>query len=338
MLLVMRVTGAGAIFVTVLLFAPALGQEASLPDGFEVVVTGVPRPVQLAIDRRTLVVLSPGAQGDSAGEIHRVELDEVFPVDVSRRPRVRIPFLDTQLATLGSMALEPTTRDLFLGEENGKRVYRLDADERLSLYLDGLRRLPGGSALVFDDAGRLLLLDHADPLISPVEERTPQALEQFRDEDYRGPLLFRLSLDPTIPLPRHLERVPPWFPRAWGGRGGGALLPRLVAVAPLGSELAVVGSGGILYRVAADSGLVPIVTLPAGQYLRINMVAAADGGLFVSGGFSVGMIFHVSPDGVLTRVAGPLADPQGLALGPDGYLYVAESSLHRIVRFPVAGR
>ena len=68
------------------------------------------------------------------------------------------------------------------------------------------------------------------------------------------------------------------------------------------------------------------------------MVAAADGGVFVSGGFSLGVIFHVSPDGAITRLAGPLADPQGLALGPDGYLYVAESSLHRIMRFPVAGR
>ena len=68
------------------------------------------------------------------------------------------------------------------------------------------------------------------------------------------------------------------------------------------------------------------------------MVAAADGGVFVSGGFSLGAIFRVSPDGAVTRLAGPLADPQGLALGPDGYLYVAESSLHRIVRFPVAGQ
>ena len=80
------------------------------------------------------------------------------------------------------------------------------------------------------------------------------------------------------------------------------------------------------------------MTLPAGQYLRINMLASADGGVFVSGGFSVGVIFHVSPDGALTRLAGPLADPQGLALGPDGYLYVAESALHRIVRFPVGVR
>ena len=332
------VRGGGAILAAALLFSTALGRETSLPDGLEVVVTGVPRPLQLAIDRRTLVVLGPGARGDSAGEIHRVDLDGAFPVDVSRRPRVRVPFLDARLATLGSMALEPTTRDLFLGEENGTRVYRLDADERLSLYVDGLRRLPGGSGLAFDGAGRLVLLDHADPLISPGEERLPQGLEQFRDEDYRGPLVFRLSLDPRIPLPRRIDRMPPLFPRAWAGRAGGAMLPRLVAVAPIGDELAVVGSGGTLYRVAADSRLVPVVTLPSGQYLRINILAAADGGVFVSGGFSVGVIFRVSPDGAVTRLAGPLADPQGLALGPDGYLYVAESSLHRIVRFPVAGR
>src|SRR4029453_14991968 len=219
------VRGGGAILAAALLISTALGREASLPDGLEVVVTGVPRPVQLAIDRRTLVVLGPGARGDSAGEIHRVELDGVFPVDVSRRPRVRIPFVDARLATLGSMALEPTSRDLFLGEENGTRVYRLDADERLSLYVDGLRRLPGGSALAFDGAGRLVLLDHVDPFISPGEERPPQGLEHFRDEDYRGPLVFRLSLDPTIPLPRHVDRMPPLFPRAWGGRGGGGPLP-----------------------------------------------------------------------------------------------------------------
>jgi hypothetical protein len=34
------------------------------------------------------------------------------------------------------MALEPTTRDLLLGEENGTRVYRLDADERWARRLN----------------------------------------------------------------------------------------------------------------------------------------------------------------------------------------------------------
>jgi hypothetical protein len=322
-----------------LLGSGALAQEGSVPAGFELVATGVPRPLQLAFDRHTLVVLGPETRGDFAGEIHRLDLDGALPIDASHRPRVRVPFLDARLATLGSLALEPATRDLFLGEENGRRVYRLDGDERLTLYVDGLRRLAGGSALAFDGGGRLILVDHADPHISPEQERPPSGLEQFRDEDYRGPLVFRLTLDPTLPVPRHIDRIPPLFPRAWGGRAGGAMLPRLVAVAPLGDGLAVLSSGGALYRIGADLRLVPFATLPRGQYLRINMVAAPDGGLFVSGGFTVAMLFRVSPEGRVTTLAGPLGDPEGLALDADGHLYVAESSLHRIVRLRVtAGR
>jgi sugar lactone lactonase YvrE len=44
----------------------------------------------------------------------------------------------------------------------------------------------------------------------------------------------------------------------------------------------------------------------------------------------------VSPEGQVTALAGPLGDPEGLALDADGHLYVAESSLHRIVRLRVA--
>ena len=247
------------------------------------------------------------------------------------------PFLDARLATLGSLALEPTTHDLFLGEENGTRVYRLDADERLSLYVDGLRRLPGGSALAFDGAGRLVLLDHARSADLTGRGAPAAGLEQFRDEDYRGPLVFRLSLDPR-------SRFPPHRPDAAVVPAGVGRARRWRHAAPArrgGADRRRAGGRRLrstLYRVAADSRLVPVVTLPSGQYLRINMLAAPDGGVFVSGGFSVGVIFRVSPDGAVTRLAGPLADPQGLALGPDGYLYVAESSLHRIVRFPVAGR
>jgi hypothetical protein len=330
----LAVWGGGAV-VAALLLSAAPAREAAVPPGFEVVATGVPRPLQLVLDRRTLIVLGPGALGDSAGEIHRIDLDGPLPVDVSHRPRVRIPFRPPRPATLGSLGLEPVTRDLFVGEENGGRVYRLDGDERLTLYADGLRRLAGGSSLVFDGAGRLLLIDHADPHVSPEQERPPSGLEQFRDEDYRGPLVFRLTLDPTIPLPRRLDRIPPLFPRAWGGRAGGAMLPRLVAVVPLGDTLAVLSSGGALYRITTDARLVPFATLPRGQYLRINMVAAPDGGLFVSGGFTVAMLFRVSPEGEVTTLAGPLGDPEGVALSDDGHLYVAESSLHRIVRLRV---
>lgn len=311
----------------------ASGRDAAPPGGFEVVATGVARPLQLVLDRRTLIVLGPGSRGDSAGEIYRIDLG-ALPVDVSRLPRVRVPFLDGRLATLGSMVVEPTSHDLFVGEENGGRVYRLDVHEGLTRYLDGLHRLPGGSSLAFDGAGRLLVIDHADPLISPGEERAPSGLEQFRDEDYRGPLLFRVTLDPTLPLPRRLDRMPPLFPRHWGGRAGGAMLPRLVAVATTGDDFVLTASSGVVYRLAGDR-LIPLTTLPRGQYLRINMVGGPDDSVFVSGGFSVGYIFRIARDGSVTTLPGPIGDPQGLALSPDGYLYVAESSLHRIIRLRV---
>ena len=326
----LRASAAGVTLGALLALSSAVGREPAVPAGFELVATGVPRPLQLAFERRTLVVLAPAARGDAAGEVHRLELS-VLPVDVTRLPRVRVPFLDGRLATLGSMALEPASNDLFLGEENGARVYRLDAHERLTPYLEGLRRLPGGSALTFDPAGRLLIVDHADPLLSPGEERPSPGLEQFRDEEYRGPLVFRLALDPTLPRPRHVDRLVPLFPRAWGGRGSAAMLPRLVAVAPLGDELVMVASSGVVYRWSGSDRLTPLATLPRGQYQRINMAPVADGSVFISGGFSVGYIFHVKLDGTVTTLPGPIGDPQGLAVS-DGYLYVAESSLHRIIR------
>jgi hypothetical protein len=333
----MRVVGARvvvALLGVLVALSSASGREAPPPPGFEVVATGVSRPLQLVLDGSTLIVLGPGSRGDSAGEIYRIDLG-ALPADVSRLPRVRVPFLDGRLSTLGSLVLEPGSRDLFVGEENGSRVYRLDVHERLTPYLDGLHRLPGGSGLAFDGGGRLLVVDHADPLISPGEERPPSGLEQFREEDYRGPLLFRLTLDPSLPLPRHLDRMPPLFPRNWGGRAGGGMLPRLVAVAAAGDDVVLTASSGVVYRLTGER-LAPLAQLPRGQYLRINMVGGPDDSVFVSGGFSVGYIFQVARDGTVTQLPGPIGDPQGIAFDRRGYLYVAESSLHRILRLHVS--
>jgi len=308
---------------------------SNTPSGLELVATGVSRPLQLALDGHTLVILSPGSRGDAAGEIHRVDLGGELPVDLSRQPRVRIPFPDSRLATLGSLAVDPVSRQLVLGEENGTRIYRLSSDERLTAYATGLNRLPGGSAFAFDLAGRLLVVDHVDPAVSPGEDRGPPGLEQLRDEDYRGPLVFRLTLDPDIPLPRRLDRVAPLFPRAWGGRQGGALLPRLISVAALATgDLALLSSTGVVYRLASDGAFSLLARLPPGhgQYNRTNMVPASDGSVFVSGGFQVGRIFRVSPGGAVTTIASNLADPEGIALDASGHLYLAESSFHRIVR------
>jgi sugar lactone lactonase YvrE len=280
---------------------------------------------------RSLVVLGPGPRGDTAGELYRVPLDS-GPVDVGRLPRIRLPFVDDRMATLGSLVVDARSGDLYLGEENGQRVYRLEPDQRLTLFATGLRRLMGGSTLALDADARLVVVDHIDPRLSPDDELVVPGLEDLREEDYRGPLVFRLLLDRSQTAPRRLALLAPLYPRGWGGKAGGALLPRFVAAAPLrGDGLALLSSTGQLFRLDADGVLRPLATLPAGQYHRVHMVAARDGTLYVSGGFWVGRLYAVAPTGAITR----LGDPQGIALGTDGWLYVAESALHRIVRLSV---
>lgn len=323
-----------AVGVAVLLLAGAAAPASDgTPGKVEVIATGVPRPLQLALDGQTLIVLGPGARGDAAAELYRIDLRGELPVDLSRQPRVRIPFADARTATLGTLALEPRSRELFLGEENGTRIYRLTLDERLALHATGLHRLAGGGTLVFDGAGRLLVVDYAEPTVAPGEDRGPPGLEPLREEDYSGPLVFRLTLDPAIPEPRRLERVPPLFPRGWRVRGP-ILRPRIISVAPVGSDIALLATTGEIFRLTADGTLASFARLPPGhgQYNRTHMVAAPDGSLLVSGGFQVGRIFRVGPDGSVSTVASNLGDPEGIALDVDGMLYVAESLFHRVVR------
>ncbi len=329
-----RVLGATALACAVVT-AGAAGQSA-LP-ARDVMATGVARPLELLIDGQNLVVLSPGARGGVAAEIYRVGLHATDPpIDLSRQPRVRLPLADASATTLGSLALDPRSGDLFLGEENGTRIWRLSTDGQLTLYATGLRRLAGGSALAFDALGRLLVVDFADPFLSESEERPPPGLEQFRDEDYRGPLVYRLAFDPSIRLPRRFGYLAPLFPPGWGARARGMVLPYLTAVAPLANDaLALLASSGELYRLRGDGTFALFTRLPSGQYNRTHMIAAPDGSLFVSGGFQMASVFRVSPSGAVTTLARGMADPEGIALDDRGHLYVAESSLHRIVRLAI---
>jgi hypothetical protein len=299
----------------------------------EIVATGVLRPLQLALSGRRLLILGPG-QGDAAGEIHQVNLDGELPVDLARQPRIRVPFHDSSPATLGSLAIDPGSGQLLLGEENGTRIYQLGPDSRLAVYATGLNRLPGGSTLSVDRQGRLWLVDNVDRALSGGEERAPPGLDAFRDEDYTGPLVFRLSLQADIPLPRRLDRAIPVYPRG-ARRQPGGLLPRFISLAALpGGEVALLTSAGELLRLGGDGALVPLARLPTGQgmYNRTNMVAGPDGALYVSGGFHVARIFRVTPDGTIHTLARGLADPEGITIDDRGYLYVAESSFHRVVR------
>jgi hypothetical protein len=299
----------------------------------ETVATGVLRPLQIVWDGHGLIVLSYSARGDSAGELYRIPIDSGAPVDLTRRP-AKIPFRGADGTTLGSLAREPESGTLFVGEENGTRIWRLGADERLTLYVTGLRRLAGGGTVTFDRAGRLILIDYADPYVSRPEERLPPGLEQLRlEEDYLGPLVFRLALDTSVGLPRRLENVQPLYPRGWGKRRGGAQLPQFSSVTTLpNGDLLLLASSGVLHRIAADGSLTVFAALPRGQYTRTNLAAAADGAVYVSGGFHVGQVFRVSRDGAVETLASDLADPEGIAVDGRGAVYVAESSLHRIVR------
>ena len=174
------------------------------------------------------------------------------------------------MATLGSLALDPRTRELFLGEENGTRIYRLTLDERLALHATGLQRLAGGGTLAFDEAGRLLVADYTDPTVAPGEDRGPPGLEALREDDYRGPLVFRLAHDSTIPEPRRLERVPPLFPRGWRAKGP-SLFPRMISVAPVGSDIALLATTGELFRLTSDGALVLGGAAAAGsRYVQPN--------------------------------------------------------------------
>ena len=299
----------------------------------DVLAVGVPRPLQLAVDGRVLLVLSPGLRGDSAGEIYRVPLDGSVPLDLGAQPRIRIPFATDGGTTLGSLALDAASDVLYLGEENGKRLWRLRADGHLTLYATGLRRLQGGSSLAFDAAGRLLIVDFADPYLSRGDERATPGLEQLREDDYSGPLVFRIELDPGFALPRRVANLLPLWPRAVRGRASGGLLPFLVAVAPLPrNELLLLSSTGELFRLSSDGAFSPFARLPRGQYNRINMAAAPDGTVYVSGGFHSGQVFRVTPGGTVTAVLSGLADPEGIALDARGVLYIAESAQHRILR------
>jgi sugar lactone lactonase YvrE len=299
----------------------------------EVVATGVVRPLQIAIDGATLVVLGPGTRGDAAAEIHRVALDAQRPVDLSRERPVTVPFPGPGSRTLGSLAIERRTRALYLGEENGGQVWRMNASGTVDLFATGLRRLAGGGTVIFDNAGRLILLDHADPLVSPREERLPSGLDQLlRDDPYRGALIFRLAVDTSLPLPRRVTHVPPFYPRESAARAGGLSFDFLSLATLPGGELIALASTGALYRVSDEAPPALVARLPRAQYARTNMAVAPDGSVYVSGGFHVGQVFRVAADGNVTVVAADLADPAGIAVGPDGAVYVAESSRHRILR------
>lgn len=314
---------------------PAVGADASAGLHVEVVVTGIPRPIQLGFDAQgALVVLSQGWRGDAAAEIYRVDLRGAQPVDAAQAPRIVIPFAgEPRKTALGSLAVDLSSEDLFLGEENGNRIYRLGPGHRLQAVAVGLDHLLGGSSITLDPRGRLVFLDYASPETHRRSE-TPNApsLSWLTEEGYRGPVVFRVDVHTDRPLPRRADQLAPILPHL--GRQGAAWEPmwRLIGVAPVDDDLIVLSAVGEVLRLGADGDLRFIARLPGGHYHRTSMAMGPDGSVFVCGGFQIRQIYRISPAGQVSRVAGELGDPGGIAFDRAGALYIAETALHRIIK------
>jgi sugar lactone lactonase YvrE len=302
----------------------------------EVVATQIPRPAQLAIAASgNLIVLSHGWRGDAAAEIFDLDPAGSLPLDVSRAPRVVIPFAGGPRRTVfGSLAVDPRTGDLFLGEENGNRISRLAAGRRMHDFAVGLQHLVGGGAIALDARGRLVVLDYTSPETRQRSESPlPPSLEEIAGDGYQGPLVFRLDPRDGAPLPRRLDLLPPLFPRAWTTQPGEEPLSRFISVAALpGEGVLLLDSLGQLFRLTPESRLARVARLPAGHFHRTNMAVAPDGTAYVSSGFHIRGLYRVSAAGVVESIARELGDPAGIAVDRDGAVYVAETALHRIVR------
>ncbi|MBI4608432.1 MAG: hypothetical protein HY726_05425 [Candidatus Rokubacteria bacterium] len=302
----------------------------------EVLVTGIPRPIELAFNTAgRLVVLSHGWRGDAAAEIYQLDLAGPFPVDVSGARRLVIPFSEgPRKIAFGSLAADPRSGDLFLGEENGNRIYRLAADGTLTPAAVGLHHLVGGSSLAFDGRGRLVVLDFTSPEGRlRLESPPPPGLDWLTTEAYAGPLVFRLDPEEDIPRPRRLDLIRPVFPKQSARAGREEILPRFVSVAatPAG-EVLLLSSLGDVFRLTAEPDLQRLAKLPAGHYHRTHMTVGADGSVFVTTGFHMRQLFRISPAGAVTIVARELGDPAGVAVDRAGNLYIAETALHRLIR------
>jgi len=315
---------------------PAEGVDVSPGLRVDVVATGIPRPIQLALDARGgLVVLSPGWHGDAAGEIYRLDLRRLLPIDATRVPRVVIPFADEpRKIVIGSLALDPRSGDLFLGEENGNRIYRLGDNQRLQAMIVGLNHLLGGTALTLDRQGRLVVLDFASPETHLRSEAPlPPSLRWLVDEGYRGPLVFRIDPREERPLPRRADLLTPILPRREAARLDREPMWRLIGVtATPADDLVFLSSVGEVFRFGSDGELRLVVRLPAGHYHRTNLTAGPDGSIFICAGYQIRQIFRISPAGQVDVVASELSDPGGIVLDADGALYVPEAALHRVIR------
>lgn len=328
------------------LLASAL--EAAQPAGItvaagyeaEVFATGVADPVDLAPGPgATVVVLDSGGPTGVGHVLYRLPVTPLGSPATDARPLARVTIrvgAGGMAYPAGAVAVHARSGAAFLSEFAGKRLYRVDADGRLTLYATGFWMLPRG-AIRFDATGRLLVLDFPGQRGVPAEP-DPYAEERGwfeASEPSEGSLIYRVNVDETLPLPREADY---WRPSV---RLGVRSLGRTPS-ADKNSGMAV-GPRGDLF-LALLMGLFRVVE---GRPVRLadligarSPTACPDGVFFVYAGARAGAlqdpfggrVVRVEAHGAVGEVAGRLGSTHGLACDEHGNLYVADGARHRILR------
>ena len=193
---------------------PAAGVDVSEGSESRSWSPGIPRP-DPARPRRRWNAGSAGA--GMAGRCRRRDSTAstraaALPVDAARAPRVVIPFASEPRKTVfGSLAVDPANGDLFLGEENGNRIYRLGHEPAPSGGGGGAEPSPGEARLPSTSKGGSVFLDYASPemhLRSETPCRRRSAGSRRKDTGVPRSSAW-ISTSAAAPAPRRSARADP---------------------------------------------------------------------------------------------------------------------------------
>jgi RHS repeat-associated protein len=262
--------------------------------------------------------------------------------------------IDAQAELVGVAVLPDGTR--YVSDRSTGVVHRIDADGGAMAIVTGLARPAGlaiggdGRLLIAEEkAGRVLRLEPNGSLtVLAAAIKTPRWIAVAADgalyvsahrlaepdgaDDTEGRVIVRLA-------PGHAPTVVASGIRRLEGL---AQLDGGLVAATKGLEAGPSSAGTLLrYPVLADGTLgPPVAWLDTGLKQPVGIVADALGSVFVSSkdvvvdrDVSKRAIGKIRPGARLADFATNLGDPQGVAFGPDGALYLADGRAGRLLRF-----
>lgn len=262
--------------------------------------------------------------------------------------------LDGQVELVGVAVMEDGT--VYVAERSAGVIYRLASSAQLATAATGLDR-PAG--LAFDTDGRLLIAEERAGRVLRLE---PSGTLTVLATGIKTPRWLVVAPDGAVYISAHrlfaadgldttegreILRLRPDGVLAVVATGirrleGLALLDDSLIAATKGLESGPDSAGTLLrYPILGDGGLgAPVTFVGAGLKQPVGIVPDHHSALYLSSKELFGdvdparrAIGKVRPDLHVTTFAQQLEDPQGVAFGPDGSLYLADGRSGRLVRF-----